>query len=239
MTKIYFHLSLLLSIIFFTSCATLTGYQDGRAIGKESVEVLGSINYTQTPDFDVDLNFDSIANPEVPSFGFPNIEFGAKYGVTDKLDVLVRANTNLNLNVGAKYQLLGTNESLFALGAGAEVGTFGLITTFWNVQVPVYASLHPTENISIYLSPRYTYQFSSTFAAGGITYLGGNFGLLFGRKNKIGVDVGYANADIAGSASLALLTFGVGGRFLILDNAENRNGAPDRNMPTKKKKRRR
>jgi len=205
-----------LLIIIATGCASLTGYQDGKSVGEGNGEIAVSLNLSQSPSFN-ELE-DSTGIVDIPSFSFPNIEVGGRYGVTEKLDILVRVNTNFNFNAGVKYQLVGDRNSAFAIGVGAELGTFGLFSSLWNAQIPVYASYHPTEKFSIYLAPRYIYQFSSFAGLEGWSYLGGNFGLLFGNKNKFGFDVGIYRVGANETGRIGLTSFGVGGKFGLGNN---------------------
>jgi hypothetical protein len=210
-------LALLGIALFLSNCASLTGFQDGRSVGKNNGELSASINFSQSPDFnDWEDQLDSVDN--IPNFFFPSFEFGGRYGVAERVDVTLRMNTNLNLGVGAKVQVLGDRESAVALALGAELGTFGLISGLWNVQVPVYFSIHPTENLAWYLNPRYIWQFTSyTGAENGLRYLGGNTGILFGKRNKFGLDIGYYNLGTSGE-SVGLLQVGIGGRFPLGKN---------------------
>jgi hypothetical protein len=228
MKKIFISILLLSGIaVFLTNCASLTGFQDGRTVGQNNVELSASVNFSQSPDFndwEEEIENDST---NIPNFFFPNFEFGGRYGITDKVDISLRLNTNLNLGVGAKVQVLGDQESTAALSLGAEVGTFGLLSGLWNVQVPVYFSLHPRENLAWYLSPRYIYQFSSFAGAeNGLNYLGGNTGLLFGNRHKFGFDIGYYNVGADGN-SLGLIQIGIGGRFAL-------GGGGDKSTPKRK-----
>jgi len=218
-------------VIFVTSCASLTGYQDGKSIGAGNGEIMASLNLSQSPSFN-DIE-DSTNIISIPRFSFPNIEVGGKYGVTEKLDVFVRLNTNLNFNAGMKYQVVGDRSSQFALGAGAEVGNFALISSLWNVQIPVYASYHPTENFTVYASPRYIYQFTTFAGLDGWSYVGGNFGLLFGNKNKFGIDVGIYKVGANGIGRIGLTSFGFGGRFGLGNNYPESTG---KNKSKKKRK---
>ena len=222
--------SFFLIAIFATSCASLTGYQDGKSIGEGNGEIMASLNLSQSPSFNEIEDSSNIIN--IPRFSFPNIEVGGKYGVTEKLDVFVRLNTNLNFNAGMKYQVVGDRSSQFALGVGGEIGTFGLITSLWNVQIPLYASYHPTEMFSVYLSPRYIYQFTTFAGLDGWSYVGGNFGLLIGNKNKFGIDIGIYKVGANGTGKIGLTTFGFGGRFGLGDNY------PDSTNNKKSKKKR-
>lgn len=230
-TKTYFFGLMILSSLLFTGCASLTGYQDGRSVGEGNGEGMISLNLSQSPSF-TDLE-DSLGIDEIPSFRFPNIELSGKYGVTEKLDVTLRMNTNLNLGVGAKYQLIGDRSSEFALGIGAEAGTFGLITGLWNVQLPLYTSFHPTEKFTIYASPRYIYQFSTIGGVEGWNYLGGNFGFLFGSRHKFGLDIGYYQVGATGVDKLGLVSVGIGGKFAF---GNNDGGSTSGTKTTKKRR---
>lgn len=207
------------SLIFFSGCASLTGYQDGRSIGEGNGEAMISLNFSQSPSFN-DLE-DSTGITEIPRFAFPNIEVGGRYGATEKLDVTLRLNTNLNIGVGTKYQVIGDRSSDFALGIGAEVGTFGLITGLWNIQIPVFTSFHPNERFTIYANPRYIYQFTTIAGREGWSYLGGNIGLLFGSKHKFGIDAGFYQVGANGIQKVGLTSLGIGGKFVFGNNKSN------------------
>jgi hypothetical protein len=113
-----------------------------------------------------------------------------------------------------KVQVIGDRSSPFALSLGAEIATFGLVSGLWNVQLPVYTSYHPTDDIAIYLNPRYIYQFTSYGTAqNGLSYVGGNGGLLFGKRNRFSIDFGYYKLGKVDIDSFGLFQFGVGGRF--------------------------
>ncbi len=210
-----FPLALLTMALLLNNCASLTGFQDGRTTGKGNSEITTSLNFAQSPDFE---QLEDEVEDEIPQLFFPSVEVGYRYGVGEKIDVSMRLNTNLNVAVGMKAQLLGDRQSTAALALGAEVGTFSLLGGFWNLNVPLYFSLHPTDNITWYLTPRFIYQFSSFSSVdGGLTYLGGNTGLMFGRRAKFGIDAGYYNLS-AGDGSVGLFQIGLGGRFPIGKN---------------------
>ena len=209
----------MVSIIIYTGCASLTGYQDGKSIGEGNGEAMITLNFSQSPSFS-DLE-DSIGINEIPRIGFPNIEVGGRYGATEKLDVTVRMNSNLNIGVGTKYQIIGDQLSNFAMGLGAEVSTFGLISGLWNVQIPVFTSFHPSEKFSIYASPRYIYQFQSLAGIEGWSYIGGNIGLLLGSRHKFGIDAGFYQVGAAGIQKVGLTSIGIGAKFVFGKNNSN------------------
>ncbi len=203
--------------LLLSNCASLSGFQDARTVGMDRADLAVSLNLSQSPDFNDWEELEDSINADIPNFFFPSLEFGGRYGVAENVDINAKVNSNLNLSIGAKVQLLGDRESTTALAIGAEVGTFGLISGLWNVQIPVYLSLHPNERFSLYLSPRYIYQFSSYAGAdAGLNYIGGNAGLLFGRRHKFGLDIGYYNVGNSNiDNSIGLLQIGIGGRFSL------------------------
>ncbi len=209
------YIAIAITALFFSGCASLTGFQDGRAVGEGNGEISASLSLSQSPDFKID-DFDSDSSDNsFPNLYFPNLEAGGKYGITNKLDFIFKVNSTFNLNAGVKYQLIGDQESLFAFGVGAEAGTFAIISQLWNIQIPLYASLHPTEKFGVYFSPRYIYQFNAFAGIKGWNYLGGNFGILFGNKHKFGLDISYYKVNTSGLVSSNLLSFGFGGRFSL------------------------
>ncbi|TNE61382.1 MAG: hypothetical protein EP344_06080 [Bacteroidetes bacterium] len=201
-------------VFLLSNCASLTGFQDGRTVGKGNGELSASLNVAQSPDFE-DWD-DQSSDDNIPTFFISTVELGGRLGVAEKIDLSLRLSTTMNLGVGAKFQVVGDRESQLALALGAEIGTFGLLNAgLWNFQVPLYLSVHPKENFAWYLTPRYIYQFNTTFGAeNGINYAGGNTGLLFGNRNKFGLDVGFYNVGTDGN-SVGVFQFGLGGRFAL------------------------
>jgi hypothetical protein len=205
-----------LGVAFLLSnCASLTGFQDGRSLGS-GTELSASLNLNSSPDFnDLEDRDTSGTITDIPNLFLPNLEFAGRFAVAPKVDIMARFNTNLNVGVGAKVQVVGDQESKVALALGAEVATFGLVSGIWNVQVPVYFSLHPSEKLTWYASPRFVYQFVAWAGAdGGARYLGANTGLLFGKRHKFGLDFGYYSFGTS-ETSTPLIQFGLGGRFRI------------------------
>jgi hypothetical protein len=229
-TNIFFA-SIFLALLLLNGCASLTGYQDAKAVGKSKVEGGLSINISKSPDFISEDIDDSLGVDN--GITFPNVELFGRYGVTDKLDIGAKLNSNLNLSITSKYQLLGDKYSKTAVAVGAEFGTFGLITNLWNIQLPLYLSVHPMDNLSIYLSPKYIYQFGvGDLTNESLSYIGGNSGILFGKKNKFGIDFGYYRFGGLDTFSKGIYTIGVGGKFLISGGDDE-----DDNLPVEKKKR--
>jgi len=204
------------ALFFLSNCASITGFQDGRTVGEGNGDFYASLNFSTSPNFG-DWRDDSVT-VDVPTLAFPSIEVGGRYGVVEKVDLTLRMNTNLNVGLGTKFQLVGDRNSPFALALGAEVGSFGIILGLLNVQIPLYLSVHPSETFSWYFTPRYIRQFS-TFAGvqNGLTYLGANTGFLFGKRSKFGVDLGYYRLGGI-EESIPVIQFGLGGRFAFGKN---------------------
>ena len=216
MTKIQLHLLGFISIlILWTSCASVTGFQDGRTLGKEKIELSSSLNFSRSPKL---ANTDDGDWDDLENIFWPNVEVGGRYGVLEDLDINFRFNTSANISAGVKYQLYGGKDSPIAFSLGGEVGSIGFLA-LWNPQLPAYFSYHPSEKIALYLSPRYIYQFSSYVGSGyGINYLGFNTGFLVGKRNKFGLDIGYYSlGNRSASTWIDLLQIGFGGRFMLFD----------------------
>lgn len=205
-------------LLLISSCASISGFQTGRTVGAETGEIMFSINGTRTPDFD-DIskeNADSV-NTEDFSIFAPNIEIGGRYGISDKLDFGIRANTNLNVYADVKYQFVGDQESPVAVATGFGLGMFGFVTGsggLFNFQIPLYASFHPTEKLDLYVAPRYVGQWGTVLgeSSGLINYFGANVGFLTGTRTKFGIDIGYyglSNSDSGFNDSLFQIGFGM------------------------------
>lgn len=205
-------------ILFMSSCASLTGFEEGRTLDKDNSELIVSANFTRVPDLFDDDDFQELDSINT-SISFPNIEVSFKRGITEKLDVGIRASSNLNLSAFVKYQVVGDQSTPFALSPGLEIGT--ILGAAFNIGIPIYTTYYPAENVAVNLTPRFMYQSITGGQSSGATYLGGNFGLLFGKKNKIGLDIGYYSVDtqVVGESggTQPLFTFGIGGKFRFGD----------------------
>ncbi len=231
------HLLLLLlaagaCIFLMSSCASLTGFEEGRTLGEGNSELTISGNFTRVPDIFDDEDsggLDTLDN----SISFPNLEFTYKRGITDKLDIGGRVSTNLNASSFVKYQLVGDKASSFSLSPGLEAGT--VLGLAYNFGLPIYATFYPTEAVAINITPRVMYQFVTGLESEGVTYLGGNFGLLFGKKNKFGLDIGYYNLGSNSTGSQTLVTVGIGGKFRFGDFTASSEAGNDRGGSKRKR----
>jgi len=203
---------LLFWLLTNSSCVSLTGYQDGRSVGKGNVELLPSFNFAGSPEIRNDeINFSS----DILFFRFIHFEGKLRYGVTEKLDLLFRQNTNFNTALGLKYQLTGDRNSVFATGISAEIGSFGFISNAGNFQVATHHSYHPSDRQTLYFSPKYIHQFKELIGNGSLSFLGANIGYMTGGKHKFVFDFGLFNVHSSTKNSVLLTNIGIGGRFLL------------------------
>ncbi len=181
MSRLYF----LVLVFVFQSCASISGFQDGKTLGKKITELESSIIYSKAPAY---------KSTDHASTYFPNsgLNFGLhlRSGLNDKTDIGFRLNTNLSAAVSLKRQILGDQYSHAAIATGIEVGTSPYAFGFSNfaISIPLYFSIHPEENYSMYFSPIYTAELSSLNTHHNY---GVNFGLLSGSWNKTGLEFGY------------------------------------------------
>lgn len=192
------------------SCASLSGLQTGRTVGKGNGQLGLSLNTNKTPDFDTD-------EEDELYFLVPSVEFSGTYGITEKFDLSFKANTLFNVGLDAKVQVVGDQTSQFALSLGGGVGIFGFIAgtgALYNFQIPLYTSFHPSENFTFYVTPRYIGQVGTSFGESSdlLNYTGANMGVLFGKKVQFGLDLGIYDFSYNGGSN-PLVQFGVGVKF--------------------------
>ena len=207
----------IIGLLFLNSCASVSGFHTGRTTEKRHGQISMGMNLSQSPNFfDDELEKLQLEEFNLPFLVLPIFEVGARYGITNRLDIGIKANSVLNFGIDSKFQVVGDQESPFAVAIGAGFGGFGLTTgnvALLNFQFPLYTSYHPKENVHIYFSPRYIGQFETGFTefTGLINYTGFNTGVLLGNKTKFGFDFGFydlRNESVKFDANV--LNFGVG-----------------------------
>jgi hypothetical protein len=202
-------------LLSLQSCATLTGFNTGRTVGKDQGEMGLSLNFANVPEFQESES----AGEVLRNIAIPLVELGGRYGVAENVDIGLRVNTALNFLVDTKVQLIGGQDGPFALATGAGLGAFGVVSgagMLLNFQVPLYTSYHPSETFALYLSPRYIGQFGTNFqeSSGMLNYLGANTGFETGRRVRFGLDVGYYQlSNKTESLNSSILQIGIGVKF--------------------------
>ena len=190
--------------LFFTSCVSITGFEEGRTLGENNLELSGSLNMSSIIASTEDDDYSDSGT--VPLF--PNIEGKFKYGISDDMDLGVRINSNYNFSAFAKFKLSETKKG--ALSTGMELSTVGGLS--YAVHLPLFFSHYPNSFVALNFSPRYIYQ-SPTLDdnGGGLHHFGANSGVFIGKDNKVGFDIGYYTNKIGRNS----FTVGIGGIFRI------------------------
>ena len=190
--------------LFFTSCVSITGLEEGRTLGENNIEISGSLNMSSIIGSTEDDDYsDSETMPLIP-----NMEGKFKYGISDDMDLGVRINSNYNFSAFAKFKLSETEKG--ALSAGMELATVGGFS--YAFHLPLFFSHYPNSHVALNFSPRYIYQSPTLNDSGtGLHHFGANTGVFIGRNNKVGFDIGYYSNKIGRN----LFTIGVGGIFKI------------------------
>ena len=210
----------LLIILTLSGCLSFTSYEDGKTIGKGKTEVRPSLNIHKAPSITFFENEKELK--DIPIIIYPNLAKSNKYGIGNKTDVYCEVGTNLSFSAGFKHQLIGDRNSTFALATGTEFEALAVLELFgsnesfiFNAQIPIYSSYHPSEKVSLYLTPRYVYQLKSATDVNDYHYYGGNFGILYGKKHKIGLDIGIFDVGVRDLGRLSIFNIGIGGKFVF------------------------
>jgi hypothetical protein len=189
--KFLFYLALIYSL---SGCLSITTLQSGKTVGKNNVDFVlnGSAGYFSQ------LSFGDIGEKEI----LPVFEMAGKYGVTENFDMGLKLSSSMYFSPVIQQQFLGDKKSFFAASLGLESGInlgiflFGVFDFY--ATVPLLASIHPKDNLSIYFSPRYTLKvesdigFSESYSfteRGKNNYFGNSYGIIFGKEIKFAVDV--------------------------------------------------
>lgn len=213
---------LILILLTKSGCLSFTGYEDGKTIGKGKLESMPSLNFNKAPSITFFENEKELNG--IPILIYPNLAMSYKYGINNKTDIYSEVGTNLNVTGGLKHQLMGNRSSTFALSIGCEVGVLALNnSSILNFQIPIYSSYHPSEKVSLYLSPRYVYQLKSPEDVNNYNYYGGNFGILYGKKHKIGLDLGIYEVKVRDLGRLPIFNIGIAGKFIFNKDSDNSN----------------
>jgi len=175
------------------SCMTNLSMQTGRTLEQGEVQVTaGSTNIGAYK------NESTKSNQTQTETNLSSLDPGTTFG---RLKVGVGNNTDVGLTLGfssvlsgsiegeVKHQFIGNKNDLFAVSAGLKIGLAGALGLgSINYTIPIYASIHPTEYVSFYTSPRFK-SVSFTEILGGTSST--NF---FGLVN--GLNLSYSSFDL-------------------------------------------
>lgn len=198
-----------------SGCAQFSGFQTARTVDKGGGEISLAVGGLSTQvDFDIDSTSTGDFTATVPF-----LEAGGRWGLGEKVDMGLRISSTLNMTLDARYQFVGDKTSLFAMAIGGGIGYQGGIGGFnlFQTQFPLYMSVHPTDNLGIYLTPRFAAQFATSSGGGSVNWGGFSSGVEIGRNVRFGADVSFFriinNQDIFDT--LNFFQVGIGVKFML------------------------
>lgn len=193
-------LLLLLPVLFFhTGCYNFATLQSGKVLEKNQYEIVSYLSTAKTEhqiymaDDASDLDY------------YPYAGFRFKYGIGEKFDAGLLLDVSFNSAITTKYQFIGSQESYFAASSGIDVG-FNFLSlgfaaqNYMMVSVPLYLSIHPSENASLYLTPRYIHNHRYGIRGNEPDmrgWLSANhrmvftYGVLYGQRNKVAIEISH------------------------------------------------
>lgn len=183
------------ALLALSSCLSISTLQSGKSLGENNMELTAAGTfgeYSQNSYLDKEGSFDMK----------PLFSFRGRIGISENIDFGLQFDQTSLISTSFKYQFLGNKNSTFASSIGTDAGFNFLASTFGNfthfVSIPIYTSYHMSDNFIIYLTPRYMYiskyVFSdpdgdSTGSMGRNNMIRSSYGIIFGKKNKIGLEV--------------------------------------------------
>lgn len=187
------------------SCAQLTRLDSGRTVGDGNMEIGGYITA---------YGFNETASPDLGGGALPVLGFQMNYGFTDKIDANFSLNTSGNIYVNPKFQLVGDQESSFAISVlpGFDIQAGSLddndAPIIFRPHLSAILSFHQDE-WAAFFEPKYIYQ--------GITethFAGATFGIEYFMNERTKLALGYSffplvGTDLAPGSNLYNIGFGV------------------------------
>jgi len=198
MKKMFTFRSLIHSILFFTvsislfSCISMSTMQTARTTPKGEGGVGIALGFIST-----DFAMGSLDTAEITA---PILEIGGRFGIADNWDAGARISIIGTSVIDTKYQLIGDHESLFAASVGLGLGYLKItqdetVSKIFDINVPVYLSLHPTPWFSLYACPKYVFRINSYSNAeesgsSNSSWYGATTGIRLGKK--VGFNLEYS-----------------------------------------------
>ncbi len=201
------------SLVATSGCVQLSTFQTAKTVPKGDGEILVALG-----GGGISGAFDG------GSVGFGTYELAGRLGVGDKTDVGFKISHFVSYLADVKFQFVGDQESKFAMATGPGLGlyAFGFGAAIFQGTVPLHMSIHPSDRFAVYLTPRYSTQFSIANGFNALHYLGGSVGMETGRKVRFGADVSYMgllnhqyNNDVFDGFGLGLFQVGIGVKFRL------------------------
>jgi hypothetical protein len=195
---------LLIITLVISSCAPNIYLQDGRTLGSGKKSQQISINTSNLTKFNTTLEGILDSNEQASVFDYTEVTYIEEFAINNIFDVGYEINSVLNTTGKFKFQILGNKTSFFAASLGGKLSThfifviMGLIPI--NIQTPLYLSIHPSKNISIYTVHSFLYNTSFFYDSpedenidpafiNSFGSMGNTLGILFNSKFQIGIEL--------------------------------------------------
>ncbi len=200
-----------LLIFFLGGCAQLTRLDTGRTIGKGNVEVGGFI---------AAYGVNEAGSPDLGAVAVPFAGIQTNYGIANKVDINASLNTGGNLYLNPKIQLVGDQESSFALSILPGVDfqfinpDLGRGKILMRPHASLIMSLHQNR-WALFLEPKYVFQ---NFSDERTHFIGTTLGYEYSLNNNWKLALGYShfyNLDPNPFNGSALYNIGFSAKKLI------------------------
>lgn len=176
--------------LFLTSCAQLTRLDTGRTVGKGNIELGGFISL---------YGLDEAQSQDLGGVGLPLLGFQTNYGITDRIDINASFNSAGNMYLNPKFQVVGDQESPFALsllpGGDIQIGDLdgSENPVIFRAHMSAIASFHIDE-WAAFFEPKYVYQdITQTH------FVGATVGLEYKLNNRSDFALGYSYFPVLGT----------------------------------------
>jgi len=144
-----------LSLVFLSSCAQLTRLDTGKTIGEGNTEIGGQISA---------YGVDERASPDLGALAVPFVVINLNRGVKENLDLMFSANSSGNVFFSPKYQIVGDQNSQFAVSLlpGVDIqyanpDSANDPNLFFRAHISSILSVHQNK-WALFLEPKYIFQ---------------------------------------------------------------------------------
>ncbi len=181
MIKQYSQFAIFLLFLSMTSCLSINSLQDGKTLGESNVEIGVNGDFTGLTD----LFFDNNAS-------WLLLEGFVRAGVSERLDIGIKANYTGFIAMNTKYQIVGNQSSTFASSIGLEMGInlFSFEETNYYGLLTSYNSFSLFENnLHFIFSPKYAFHSKDDLLDNPQrNILGLSYGILIGDQTRVGIE---------------------------------------------------
>lgn len=143
-------------LFMLSSCAQLTRLDTARTIGDGNTEIGAQLTA---------YGFDESASPDLGSGAVPFVVLNLNHGLTEKIDLMVSANTSANIFINPKFQIYGDRSSPMAIallpGVDAQLGDIDSPnepSVYFRPHFSGIISFHQNE-WALFVEPKYVYQY--------------------------------------------------------------------------------